>query len=96
MSSHQEKTNKTVTPVPDITVVTDGEGEDEVVVDLEAMERVATAKLEKDLVEAKTQNERIARKKQERVDRLWKQKEDEDAKEAQQKLDEAGKAAKKV
>ena len=95
MSSHQEKTNETVSPVPDVTVLTDGEGEDEVV-DLEAMARAATAKLEKDLAEAKTQNERIARKKQERADCLWKKKEDEDAKEAQWKLDEAVKARKKV
>ena len=91
----QEKTNETMPPVPDITVLTDGEGEDEVV-NLEAMARTAAAKLEKDLVEAKTRNERIARKKQERVDRLRKKKEDEDAKEAQQKLDEAAKATKKV
>ena len=96
MSSHQEKTNETITPVPDITVVTDGKGEDEDVVDLEAVARAATAKLEKDLAEAKTWNERIARKKQERADRLRKKKEDEDAKEAQQKLDEATKAMKKV
>ena len=96
MSSHQEKTNETITPVPDVTVVTDGEGEDEVIVNVEAVARVATAKLEKDLVEAKTRNERIAQKKQEWADRLWKQKEDEDVKEAQRKLDEAAKAAKKV
>ena len=95
MSSHQEKTNKTVSPVPDVTVLTDSEGEDEVV-DLEAMARAAAAKLEKDLAEAKTRNKRIAQKKQERADRLWKQKEDEDAKEAQWKLDEAAKAAKQV
>ena len=86
MSSHQEKTNETVSPVPDVTALTDGEGEDEVI-DLEAVARAATAKLEKDLVEAKTRNERIARKKQ---------KEDEDAKEAQRKLDEATKATEKV
>ena len=95
MSSHQEKTNETVSPVPDVTVLTDGKGEDEVV-DLEAVARAAAAKLEKDLAEAKMWNERITRKKQERVDRLQKKKEDEDAKEAQQKLDEAAKAAKKV
>ena len=94
MSSHQEKTNETVSPVPDVTVLTDSEGEDEV--NLEAMARAAAAKLEKDLVEAKTQNERIAWKKQERVDCLWKKKEDEDVKEAQRKLDEAAKARKKV
>ena len=56
MSSHQEKTNKTITPVPDVTVVMDGEGEDEDVIDLEAVVRAAAAKLEKDLVEAKTRN----------------------------------------
>ena len=95
MSSHQEKTNETVSPVPDVTVLTDGEGENEVV-DLEAVPRVAAAKLEKDLVEAKTWNKRIAWKKQERADCLQKKKEDEDAKEAQRKLDEATKAAKKV
>ena len=94
MSSHQEKTNETVSPVPDVTVLTDGEGEDEV--DLEAVARAAAAKLEKDLAEAKMRNERITQKKQERADRLQKKKEDEDAKEAQRKLDEAAKAAKKV
>ena len=96
MSSHQEKTNETVTPVPDVTVVTDGKGEDEVVVDLEAVARAATAKLEKDLVELKKRNEQIAQKKQERADLLRKQKEDADAREAQRKLDEAVKARKKV
>ena len=95
MSSHQEKTNETVSPVPDVTVLTDGEGEDEVV-DLEAMARAATAKLEKDLAEAKTWNERIAQKKQEWADCLRKKKEDEDAAEAKRKLDEAAEAAKKV
>ena len=95
MSSHQEKTNETVSPVPDVTVLTDGEGEDEVV-NLEAMERAAAAKLEKDLAEAKMWNEGIARKKPERADSLRKKKEDEDAKDTQQKLDEAAKAAKKV
>ena len=94
MSLHQEKTNETVSPVPDVTVLMDGKGEDEV--DLEAMARAAAAKLEKDLVEAKTWNVRITRKKQERADRLRKKKEDEDMKEAQRKLDEAAKARKKV
>ena len=91
MSSHQEKTNETITPVPDVTVVMDGEGKDEVV-NLEAVARAAAAKLEKDLAEAKTRNKRIAQKKQERADCLRKQKEDEDTKEAQQKLDEIGRA----
>ena len=94
MSLHQEKTNKTMLLVPDVTILTDGEGEDEV--DLEAMARAAAAKLEKDLAEVKTRNERITWKKQERADCLRKKKEDEDAKEAQRKLDEAVKARKKV
>ena len=92
MSSHQEKTNETVSPVPDITVLTDGEDE----VDLEAMERVAAAQLARDLAAVKRRNEQIAQKKQERADLLQKQKEDEDAREAQRKLDEATKARKKV
>ena len=75
MSSRQEKTNETITPVPDITVVTDSEGKDEVV-DLEAVARAAAAKLERDLAEAKTRNERLAWKKQEQADRLRKQKEE--------------------
>ena len=58
MSSHQEKINETVSPAPDVTVLTDGEGEDEV--DLEAVARAAAAKLEKDLVEVKMWNKRIA------------------------------------
>ena len=70
MSSHQEKTNDTMTPVLDVTVVMDGEGGDEDVVDLEAVTRAAAAKLEKELKEAKLQNERIAWKKQEQADRL--------------------------
>ena len=92
MSSHQEKANETVSPVPDVTILTDGEDED----DLEAVERVAAAKLAKDLAELKKRNERIAQKKQERADLLRKQKEDEDVREAQRKLDEATKARKKV
>ena len=92
MSLHQEKTNETVSLVPDVTVLTDGEVE----VDLEAMERVAAAQLARDLAAAKRRNERIAQKKQERADLLRKQKEDEDAREAQRKLDEAAKARKKV
>ena len=94
MSLYQEKTNENMSPVPDVTILMDGEGEDEV--NLEAMARAAAAKLEKDLVEAKTWNERIAWKKQERADHLRKKKEDEDVKEAHQKLDEAAKARKKV
>ena len=96
MSSHQEKTDEAKTPVPDVTVVTDGEGEDEDVVDLEAVARVAAAKLAKELSDAKAQNERIMWKKQERADCLRKKKEDEDAAEAKRKLDEAVKATKKA
>ena len=92
MSLHQEKANETVSPVPDVTVLTDGEDED----DLEAVARVAAAKLAKDLVELKKRNKRIAQKKQERADLLRKQKEDADTREAQRKLDEAAKARKKV
>ena len=88
---HQEKSNKTIMPVPDVTLVSDGEGEDENIVDLEAVARVATAKLEKDLVDAKAQNKRIAWKKQEWADRLKKKKEDEEVVEAQWKVDEAAK-----
>ena len=91
MSSHQEKSNKTMMPVPDVTLVFDGEGEDENIVDLEAVARAATAKLEKDLADANAQNERIAWKKQERADLLRKKKEDKEVAEAQQKADEAAK-----
>ena len=94
MSSHQEKSNETMTPVPDITTVSDGE--DEEVVNLEAIARLAKAKLDQDLVDARAWNEGITWKKQEWVDRLRKKKEDEDAAEAQWKLDEAAKAAKKL
>ena len=91
MSTHQEKSNETMTPVPDITLVSDSEGEDKNIVDLEAVARVAMAKLEKDLVDTKAWNKRIAWKKQERVDHLKKKKEDEEVAEAQQKADEAAK-----
>ena len=80
-------------PVPDVTTVSDGE--DEEVVDLEAVARLVKAKLDQDLADARVWNEGIARKKQEQADRLRKKKEDEDAVEAQRKLDEAAKAAKK-
>ena len=74
-------------PVPDVTLVSDNEGEDENVVDLEAVARAATAKLEKDLADAKVQNDRIAWKKKERADCLRKKKEDKDAVEAKKKVD---------
>ena len=70
--------------------------EDDEIVDLEAITRLAKVKLDQDLVDARARNEGIAWKKQERVDRLRKKKEDEDAAEAQRRLDEAAKAAKKV
>ena len=70
--------------------------EDKEVVDLEAITRLAKEKLDQDLADARAWNEGIAQKKQERADCLRKQKEDEDVKEAQQKLDEATKATKRV
>ena len=94
MSSHQEKSKETVTPVPDVTTMSDGK--DEEVVDLEAVARLAKAKLDQDLVDARVRNEGITQKKQEQADRLRKKKEDKDAAEAQWKLDEAAKAVKKV
>ena len=72
------------------------DGEDEEVVDLEAVARLVKAKLDQDLADARVWNEGIAWKKQEQADRLRKKKEDEDAAEAQRKLDEATKARKKV
>ena len=92
MSSHQEKPKETVMPVPNVTIVSDDEDE----VDLEAVARLAKAKLDQDLADARAWNEGITRKKQERADRLRKKKEDEDAVEAQRRLDEAAKATKKV
>ena len=92
MSSHQEKPKETMTPVPDVTVVSDDEDE----VDLEAVARLVKPKLDQDLADARARNKGITRKKQERADRLRKKKEDEDAAEAQRKLDEAAKARKKV
>ena len=90
MSTHQEKPNETVTPVPDITLVSDSE--DEEVVDLEAVSRAAKAKLEEDLAKAKTRNVEIAWKKQAQVDHLAKKKkEDKEAAEVQWNVDEAAK-----
>ena len=63
---------------------------------LEAVARLAKAKLNQDLADVRAWNEGIAWKKQERADCLRKKKEDEDAVEAQRKLDEAAKATKKV
>ena len=94
MSSHQEKSKETVMPVPDVTTISNTE--DEEVVDLEAVARLAKAKLDQDLADVRARNEGIAWKKQEQVDRLRKKKEDEDMAEAQRKLDEAAKAAKRV
>ena len=72
MSSHQEKSKETVTPVPDVTTVSDGE--DEEVIDLEAIARLVKAKLDQDLAGARAWNEGIVQKKQERADRLRKKK----------------------
>ena len=94
MSSHQEKSKETTTSVPDVTIISDGE--DEEVIDLEVVVRLVKEKLDQDLADARAQNKGIAWKKQEWADHLRKQKEDEDAKEAQQKLDEAAKATKRV
>ena len=79
-------------PVPDVTLVSDGK--DENIVDLEAVARVAMAKLEKDLADMKAWNERIAWKKQEWADCLVvvkKKKEDEEVAEAQRKVDKGTK-----
>ena len=90
MSTHQEKPNETMTPVPDVTLVSDGE--DKEVVDLEAVSRAVKAKLKEDLVKAKTWNMEIVRKKQVWADCLAKKKkEDEEVVEAQWKVDEAAK-----
>ena len=89
MSTPQEKSNETVMPVPDVTLVSDGE--DEEVVDLEAVARLAKAKLKEDFAKAKTRNEEITRKKQARADGLKKEKEDKEVAEAQRKVDEAAK-----
>ena len=83
MSTPQAQPNTTMTPVPDVTQVSDGK--DEEVVDLEAMARAAMAKLVKDLVEAKAWNEGIMQKKQEQANcqaAVKRKKEDEEAVEA--------------
>ena len=92
MSSHREKSNETMTPVPDVTTVSDGK--DEEVIDLEAVTRAVRAKLKEDLAKAKTRNEEIAWKKKERADRLRKNKEDEDVAEVKKADEET--ARKKV
>ena len=93
MSLHQEKSNETMMPVPDITTVSDSK--DKEVVNLEAVTQAARAKLEEDLAKEKTQNEEIAWNKKEQVDHLRKQKEDEDAAEAKKKADKEVVEAKK-
>ena len=55
-----------MTPIPDANIVSDSE--DELVIDLEAITREAEAKLKKDLVDAKVQNDKIAWKQQEQAD----------------------------
>ena len=57
MSMSQEQPNTTMTPVPDVTLVSNGE--DEEIVNLEAVARAVKAKLDQDLVEAQAQNEGI-------------------------------------
>ena len=92
MSTPQEKFNATVTPVPDVTLVSGGEEED--IVDLEAVAREAMAKLEKDLADTKARNEGIMWKKQERANRqavVKKKKEDKEVAEAKWKADEEAK-----
>ena len=91
MSTSQEHSNATVMLAPDMTMVSDDK--DEEVVDLEAVAREATAKLEKDLAEVKARNDGIVWKKQEQANQLVaakKRKEDEAA-EAQRKADEEAK-----
>ena len=88
----QEKSNVTMTPIPDVTLVSDGE--DEEVIDLEAIAREAMAKLERDLADVKAWNDEIMWKKQEWAD--WrvvvkKKQEDEEAVEAQRKVNEDAK-----
>ena len=88
----QEQPNATMTPVPDINLVSDGE--DEEIVNLEAITRLAKAKLDQDLAEAKVWNEGIAWKKQEQANRqapAKKKKEDEEVAEAKWKADKDAK-----
>ena len=68
MSMSQEKSNATVMPVPDADMVSDGE--DEQVVNLEAVAREAKEKLKKDLADTKAWNDEIMQKKQEWME--WK------------------------
>ena len=72
MSTSQEKSNATMMPVPDITLVSDSE--DEEVIDLEAIARAAAVKLEKDLEEAKRRHEMMElhrRNKSGQIDWWW-------------------------
>ena len=94
MSTPQEQPNVTVTPVPDVNLVSDGE--DKEIVNLEAVARLVKVKLDKDLVEAKVrnQNEGIMQKKQEWVNHqavAKNKKEDKEAAEVPQKVDEEAK-----
>ena len=52
MCMFQEKSNTTVTPIPDITMVSDSK--DEEVINLEAITREAAVKLERDLADVMT------------------------------------------
>ena len=51
MSMSQDKSNMTMTPIPDVDMASDGK--DEQVINLDAVAREAMAKLEKDLVDTK-------------------------------------------
>ena len=68
MSMPQETLNVTMMPVPDADMVSDGE--DEQVVNLEAVAREAKEKLKKDLADTKAWNDEIMQKKQEWME--WK------------------------
>ena len=93
MSTPQEKLNMTMTPIPNADMVSDGE--DEWVIDLEAVAREAITKLKKDLVDTKAWNDKIVRKKQEWADQKKEaerqHQEDTDKVAAKKKVDEATK-----
>ena len=66
MSTSKDKSNATMTPVPDVNMVSDGQ--DEQVINLEAIAMEAQVKLEKDLADTKVQNDEIVQKKQQHAD----------------------------
>ena len=88
----QEQPNTTVMLVPDVNLVSNSK--DEEIVDLEAIARLAKAKLEEDLAKVKTWNDEIAWKKPEQANCLAaakKKKDDEEVAEVKWKADEAKK-----